>query len=209
MKTIFILGSSGFAKEVYFLIKEIGGYEVEAFIDVETNGSIAFGKKNIPVISEEVFLSTFLDKKTCLAIGIGDPNLIQKVTKKFKAYDFPNLIHPRAVFDKENVVFGKGNIVTASVIFTTHISIGNFNIFNLSATIGHDTLIGDCNVINPTVNISGGVKIGSNNLLGVSSTILQHKEIGNGSIIGACSLVTKNVDDNLIVFGIPAKIYKK
>ncbi|KZS41449.1 hypothetical protein AWE51_22360 [Aquimarina aggregata] len=209
MKDIYILGSGGFAKEVYFLIKEINKYNVKGFIDIESSDSLIFKEKSIPILSEEEFLILKFETPPSLAIGVGEPKLIDKLTNKFKNFHFPNLIHPSVVFDKENVTFGIGNIVTAGVIFTTQIRIENFNIFNLSTTIGHDVFINSYNVINPTVNISGGVEIGSCNLLGVAATILQYKKIGNNSTVGASSLVTKDVGDNQIVFGVPAKKFNK
>ncbi|MGI9526129.1 MAG: acetyltransferase [Weeksellaceae bacterium] len=208
MKDIYILGSGGFAKEVYFLIKEIGHFKVKAFVDIEKKGNISFSETSIPVISEEELEEKEIDKIS-LALGLGDPKLIKKLSDKFKSYHFPNLIHPNVIYDKSNINIGKGNIVTAGVIMTTHINIGNYNIFNLSTTVGHDVEIGNCNIFNPSVNISGEVKIGDNNLFGVGSVVLQQKTIGNNNILGASSLLTKNMNDDLVFIGVPAKQLNK
>lgn len=204
MRPIYILGSGGFAKEVYFLIQSIGNYEVKAFIDIESKPSITIGRKNIDVIGES-FLSSLSTTDNYLAIGVGQPDLIHKLSSMHSAFHFPNLIHPNVVGNFEDIGMGYGNIITANCIFTTSIRIGSYNIFNLSTTIGHDVVIGDCNVINPAVNISGGVEIGNRNLLGVNSTILQYKKIGNNTVVGASSLVNKDVAERTTVVGVPAK----
>lgn len=204
-KSIYILGSSGFAKEVYFLLKAINMYEVKGFIDIVKKEKLQFSEGSFAVLTEEEFLQKENSASAMLAIGVGDPNLIQKMAAKFSAFSFPNLIHPNVVLDKENIRMGQGNIITAGVIFTTCITIGNMNVFNLSTTVGHDVVIGNYNVINPTVNISGGVEMGNTNLIGVAATILQYKKIGNNATIGASSLVTKNVEDSTTVIGVPAK----
>jgi acetyltransferase-like isoleucine patch superfamily enzyme len=49
--------------------------------------------------------------------------------------------------------------------------------------------------------------IGNNVRIGSNSTILPVK-IGNNCVIGAGSVVTKNIPDNSIVYGNPAKIKK-
>ena len=54
----------------------------------------------------------------------------------------------------------------------------------------------------------GGVKIGNNVFIGMKSTILKGVRIGNNVIIGANSLVNKDVPDNCVVAGNPAKIVK-
>ncbi len=57
-------------------------------------------------------------------------------------------------------------------------------------------------VTNPT-------KIGSNVWIGENAVILSGVTIGNGCIIGANSVCVKDIPDNVIVAGVPAKIIKK
>ena len=52
----------------------------------------------------------------------------------------------------------------------------------------------------------GGVKIGNNVFIGMKTTILKGVHIGDNVIIGANSLVNKNIPDNCVVAGNPAKI---
>lgn len=52
----------------------------------------------------------------------------------------------------------------------------------------------------------GGVKIGNNVFIGMKSTILKGVHIGNNVIIGANSLVNKDVPDNCVVAGNPARV---
>lgn len=53
-----------------------------------------------------------------------------------------------------------------------------------------------------------GISIGSDCWIGTGAIILCGVTIGNGSVIGAGSVVTKNVPDNAVVGGNPAKILK-
>lgn len=52
----------------------------------------------------------------------------------------------------------------------------------------------------------GTVKIGNNVFVGSGTTILMNVKIGNNVIIGAESLVTKDIPDNSVAFGVPAKV---
>ncbi|MCW3467952.1 acetyltransferase [Chitinophaga nivalis] len=204
MQEIYILGAGGFAKEVYFLITQIGGYDIRGFVDIKAGDPIKIGKTMVPVWGE----ADIADKKgAALAIGIGQPKIIKKLAAAFgEGFYFPNLIHPGVIIDEDNVTFGRGNILTANVVFTTGITVGSFNIFNLATTVGHDVVIGDHNVFNPCVAISGFVKIGDTNLIGVKATILEGKTVGSQSIVGAAGLVLKDVPDNVTVVGVPAVI---
>lgn len=52
----------------------------------------------------------------------------------------------------------------------------------------------------------GLVEIGNNVFIGAGSIILPNVKIGNNVIIGAGSIVTKDIPDNSLVVGNPAKI---
>lgn len=54
----------------------------------------------------------------------------------------------------------------------------------------------------------GKINIGDNCFIGINSIILPNVIIGNNVIIGAGSMVSKNIQDNVIVAGNPAKIIK-
>ena len=213
VEDIFIIGAGGFAKEVAFLIEEINRvskskYRINAFIDrnVKENDCLYVNGENIRVIDEQNFSENYTNRNINLAFGIGTPEYIKNISERFsERYFFPNLIHPGFIGDLKGIRFGKGNIVTAGCIFTTNIEIGNFNVFNLHTTVGHDCIIRNCNVINPGTNISGGVVIGDNNLIGTNATVLQYKMIGNNNIVGAGTLVNKNIENDSVMVGIPAR----
>lgn len=52
----------------------------------------------------------------------------------------------------------------------------------------------------------GKVKIGDNVFIGAESVVLPNIAIGNNVVIGANSTVTKDIPDNVVVAGNPAKI---
>lgn len=212
MKEYYILGSGGFAKEVYFFAESVlqGTSTFKGFIDLQP------GQKHLKVRGrEEAILdeATFLknikpSEDTHLYMGIGDPKLLLKLSRRFEKYTFPNLFTKNFIWDQQSISLGRGNIFTAGCILTTDIEIGSFNVFNLASTIGHDVIIKDCNIYNPGTNISGNVTIDSGNLFGTNSTVLQNIKIGSGNVVGASSLVNREIGDNNVLVGVPAKKIK-
>jgi sugar O-acyltransferase (sialic acid O-acetyltransferase NeuD family) len=217
MKDIYIIGSGGFAREVYFLINDINLssketiYNFKGYIGRESSDSeVKIGEKKFPVFAEDIFLRSNQGKRVDLAIGIGAPQTLEKLYYRFsESYSFPNLIHPSFIGHQEAIAMGIGNIITAGCIFSLDIKIASFNIFNLNTTVGHDAVIGSYNVVNPGVNISGGVEVGNKNLIGTNATVLQNLSIGNNSILGAGAVLSKNLESNLVAVGIPAKVVKE
>ena len=84
------------------------------------------------------------------------------------------------------------------------ISVGN------NVTLSHCSILAHDASTNMYLGKSkiGKVVIGNNVFVRYESVILPNVIIGNDVIIGARSVVTKNIPDNSIVGGIPAKIIK-
>lgn len=98
----------------------------------------------------------------------------------------------------EMVVIGD-NFLCASKVFISDTNHGNYN-------------ENDCP---PTIDpkerelFSKPVRIGNNVWVGENVVILPGANIGNGCIIGANSVVTKEIPDNCIAVGNPARVIKK
>ncbi len=89
-------------------------------------------------------------------------------------------------------------VITGSTIILTH----DYSIFH--ASIG-------CNKISkndPEFRRVGKVVIGENAFIGANCILLPNTVIGKNAIVGAGSVVTKDVPENTIVAGNPAKIIK-
>lgn len=53
---------------------------------------------------------------------------------------------------------------------------------------------------------SGAILIGNNVMMGAGCKIMPNVKIGNNVVIAAGSIVTKDIPDNSVVGGIPAKV---
>ncbi|MBN1887074.1 MAG: acetyltransferase [Thermoflexales bacterium] len=212
MQDIVILGAGGLAREVAFLIEDINRasptWNILGYVEADKQ-HVGQQVGQYPVICTE---DELVGMQVAAAIGIGNPSIIRKIAERFEGcpnISFPNLVHPSTVWDRERIKLGRGNVICAGNIFTTDIQIGSFNLFNLNCTYGHDIQVGNCCVFNPGINLSGGVVIGSGCLIGTGATILQYHTIGEGSTVGAGAVVVKDVPDNVIVAGVPARVLEK
>ena len=92
--------------------------------------------------------------------------------------------------------------------------IGTFTYINAKyeVVIEDEVQIGShCSIYSvSTIDNSFGKVILKNNCrIGGHSTILPGVSIGKNSIIGAHSLVNKDIPDNVVAFGVPAKVMRK
>ena len=142
-----------------------------------------------------------------LVLAIADPQIRFVLRGRFinPKLSFPTLIHPQSnVGDMTRNQFGKGVIITAGVILTTGITLGDFVIVNLATTIGHDVTVGAYSSVMPGCSISGNVQIGEKSVVGTGARILQNISIGAQSVIGAGAVVTKSFPVKSKLIGIPA-----
>jgi len=105
----------------------------------------------------------------------------------------------------ENFTFGE-NVDIADTAYTDTrggLSIGN----NVTITSGTMILSHDASPQKVGLSsIKKKVTIGNNVFIGIRSIILCGVTIGNNVIVGAGSVVTKDIPDNVVVGGNPAKI---
>ena len=107
-----------------------------------------------------------------------------------------------------NITIGKNVFINACCKFQDQagIEIGN------NVLIGHSVVIAtlnhDFNIENRKSMYAKKVKIGNDVWIGANVTILPGITINSGAIVGAGSVVTKDVPQNVIVAGNPAKIVK-
>lgn len=93
--------------------------------------------------------------------------------------------------DPELISFGDNVMIASGVSFINHdITNSLFNRMNKDLHL---------------VNMEGCIEIGNNVMIGAKSIIMPNVKIGNNVIVAAGSIVTKDIDDNLVVGGIPAK----
>ncbi len=71
--------------------------------------------------------------------------------------------------------------------------------------ISHNVEIGENTMIMANSTITGSVVVGDNVWISPSVTVRNALKIGNNVIVGIGSVVTKNVEENTTVFGVPAK----
>lgn len=212
-RPIYVLGTSGFAREMATLVSQIDPaherWEIAGFIgESEAQVGTSIGRYRVCGTDDWLIAS---DVEADLVVGIGHPAIRAALLSRYRPLlgrlAFPTLVHPTAVIDA-SITMGLGTVVTAHCSLTCDIAIGDFTLLNLNCTVGHESTIGSCCVVNPGVNVSGGVKIGDRVLVGTGAQLLGGLEIGAGATVGAGAVVTVNVPRDLTVVGVPARPIK-
>ena len=115
-------------------------------------------------------------------------------------------IHLGGVSIGNNVEIGSCTCIARGTLSDTVIE-ENVKIDNL-VHIAHNCIIRKGAFIIACAEISGGVDVGKNSWVAPNSSINQKLVIGQSSLVGLAAVVTKNVRDNDIVIGNPARPLK-
>lgn len=216
-KKFILWGATGQAKIIWELL-DLYGFKIIAIFDNNPAIKTLSPTKKVPIFhGKEGFYRwknlNNLDTNEILGIpAIGgargkDRIEIQEffIENGFKPY---TAIHPRA-FVSNDVILGNGCQILANATITSEALLGNSCIINTAASVDHECVLGNGVHIGPGARLAGCVQVGDYSFVGTGATVLPRIRIGKNAIVGAGAVVTKDVEDNSVVVGNPARILQK
>lgn len=211
MQDIVIYGAGGFGMEVAWLIDDINRvkptWNLLGFIDEDPEkwGQKRYGYTVLGGPSVIESLPTPLS----MAIAIGDSNQRRLVVEQLNPLnlEFPALIHPSVIMSR-TVKISEGVIIAAGSVLTVEIEIGEHIHVDTACSIGHETRLGRFVRLNPRVSVAGNVTLDDKVYVGSGATIIQGITIGSNTVVGAGAVVVRDLPDNVVAVGNPARVIK-
>ena len=184
-------------------------YQIIGFIDNNENlfMQVFMG---IQVLGGNSFIFNEIDKETNIFVPIGNNNVRVKLLTELnkKGFITPSFIHKKTIID-ESVTIGKAVYILPGTNIMPLTKIGDFTMISMGVNIAHHNIIEEGCFFSQGSNIGASTLIKKQAYFGISSTLMTGvKEVGKNTLIGAGAVVIKDVPDNAIVAGIPAKILK-
>jgi sugar O-acyltransferase (sialic acid O-acetyltransferase NeuD family) len=206
-----VFGAAGHGKVVLDILQLLGGIVIAGLLDdfkpsgYECLGhEVLGGLQSLPAIAKQL-------ENPLIAMGIGDnwrrAQLVEEIRRLSPSTEFMSAIHPGAQIGSQ-VSIGQGTVIMAGVVVNAGANIGDFCILNTNASLDHDSTMGDFASLAPGVATGGQVQIGSFTNVGIGAAILPSVSIGRHSVVGAGSVVVKAVPDEVIAYGVPARVIR-
>ncbi len=116
-------------------------------------------------------------------------------------------VHPTA-YVAPNVIISEGSVIMPYVMISSHASIGINTLVMTGATIGHNTTLGKFNHIASQAVVGAYISTGIGAHIGLNATIREYIKIGDFATLGMGAVLTKNIENNEIWAGNPARFLK-
>ena len=204
---LYVFGCGGSGRELASLAEQTWGSSIEIIFLVDQRQYLLDAVNGFP--------ACLLSESECMRsarflVALGDPAMRRKAVAACEsAGHLPaSLVHPRADISRW-VEIGQGAVIYPGVVITTNVAIGAHAQINVGCTISHDVSIGAFSTLSPGAHIAGHVQIGQDVFIGTGASIINGSaetpmSIGDGAVIAAGACVTKSVEPDAMVAGVPA-----
>lgn len=142
-----------------------------------------------------------------IVVGIGDNTLRGTLQHKLAAvgWRIACVVDPAATISS-GAIIGAGTVVMAGAVVNTGARLGTSCIINTRSVVDHDCHLGNGVHISPGATLAGQVTIGERSWIGAGAVIIPQVSIGSNTIVGAGAVVIRNMPDNVMCAGNPARI---
>ena len=179
------------------------GRKVEFFIDDAPRVRTLLGLPVHP--SSTLNLNELSDRD--FIVGIGNNSARQRVLQELKdaGLSITTVVHP-STYISQYAVIGEGVFLAGGVVVNPNARIHDNCIINTSASVDHDCVVGPHAHLCPGVHLAGNVTVGAGTVIGTGASAIPGVRIGQYCTVGAGSVVVRDIPDNVIADGVPAKV---
>ena len=206
MNDIILIGNGGHSKVMQAIIERSKKYNLIGILDQN-------------VTEYKIYNQYFLDNTSNFEkykthakflIAIGDNYRREKIIKDLHLKDdyFTSLIDDTAIL-ADNIKIDVGTVVMPGVVINPDSVIGKHSIINTGAIVEHDNNIGNYVHVSPGATLSGTVTVDDYVHIGAGATVIPNTKVSKNSVVGAGAVVIKDLKENCLAVGVPAKIVKE
>lgn len=208
---VVVWGVGGHALVVADILRQLPDYALEGFLIDAANSAF----------TRETLRPLLLGGAECLdrlreagvvnaVVAIGDckTRLEAGAMLQSNGFNLAVVIHPKAILADDTRI-GAGTVITASAIVSPGVIVGENVIINTGATVDHECRLADGVHVSPGAHLAGRVVVERGSWIGIGANVIDGIRIGANSIIGAGSAVVRHIPDNVVAYGVPAKVMKE
>jgi UDP-perosamine 4-acetyltransferase len=206
------VGAGGHSKVVVETLDSAGRADIVGLVDPDQRlwGTRVMG---LPVLGGDDLLPTLRQEGVTHAfIGVGSADSLTRRCRLYESvralgFVIVDAIHP-SVYVSPAATIGTGVTLLPFAVVHTAARLGANVLVNTRAVVEHDCTIGDHVHLATGAVLAAAVQVGAQTHIGAGAVVRQGVRIGSRVIVGVGAVVVRNVDDDLIVVGNPARVLR-
>lgn len=206
MKDCIIIGAGTYGQVYFEYLKEfynvIGFYDDDSSLHGQLIGNVKVKGSVQDALNNESDCSVF--------VPIGNNPVRVRILKEFEksGFEIPSFIHTQTIIHS-SVKIGRAVYILPGTNIMPLTEIGDYSMISIGSNIIHHTSLEEGVFVSNGCNVGANILIKKLAYIGMGATIMTGvKYVGESSLIGAGAVVIKDVPDNAVVAGVPAKILK-
>lgn len=142
-----------------------------------------------------------------IVVAIGDNSRRRAMTERLLANGerLGTAIHPFTSI-APTATIGEGTMISAGALLLPRCSVGRGALLNTKASVDHDSILGDFVHVSAGGTVGANVRIGDETLIALGASVASERSVGARTIIGAGAVVVRDIPDDVIAFGVPARV---
>jgi len=211
-RPLIILGTGGNAYDVLDIVDAINAaapsqqqWEVTGFLDdARAAGTEFLGR---PILGRLTEAGRFARESFVNAIG-SDASYAKResiiASTGLPEDRFATLVHPDAAVSSRSRL-GRGTYVNHGASIAGNVTLGAHVAVGPGCIVGHDSTVGAYSMLAPGAIVSGFVRVGRAAYVGAGAMLRQRLAVGDGALVGMGAVVLRDVAQNSVVVGNPAR----
>ncbi|HYM60465.1 MAG TPA: acetyltransferase [Thermoanaerobaculia bacterium] len=142
-----------------------------------------------------------------IVLAIGDNAKRRALTERLLASGeaLATAIHPFTSI-APTATIGEGSMVSAGALVLPRANVGRGVLLNTKSSVDHDTILGDFVHVSAGATVGANVRIGDEAFIALGASVASERRVGARTIIGAGAVVVRDIPDDVIAYGVPARI---
>jgi sugar O-acyltransferase (sialic acid O-acetyltransferase NeuD family) len=184
------------------IVADILGDRAIGFVDDHLSGATVLG---LPVLGAIDSLSQH--PHDAIIVAVGDNRARRILTERLVANGerLATAIHPFSSI-ASSATIGEGSMISAGALVLPRATIGRGVLLNTKSSVDHDTVIGDFAHVSAGATVGAKVHIGDETMIALGASVASGMRVGARTIIGAGAVVVRDIGDDVVAFGVPARV---
>ena len=184
------------------IVADILGERAIGFVDDSLIGGRVLG---LPILGP---IDSLRDHAhDAIVVAVGDNRARRELTERLLASGetLATVIHPFA-YVSPSATIGEGSMLSAGALVLPRAVLGRGVLLNTKASVDHDSVVGDFAHVSAGGTVGAKCRIGDETLIALGASIASERRVGARTLIGAGAVVVRDIPDDVVAFGVPARV---